>query len=142
MDPRVHVQKLLGVRQHDVHIIRNAGGVVTNDVLRSLVVSQRVLRTHGIVIIGHTDCGMQRMDREAVKAELESETGVALPFDLRGFDDVAQAVRESMERVVDIPFLKHRNRLRGFVFDVDTGEMTEIHRDDKKASGNSEEQVA
>jgi carbonic anhydrase len=110
----------------DAHVLRNAGGVVTDDVIRSLMLSQRVLGTQEIMVIHHTRCGSYKLPEEQVKADIQKETGIRPPFSLEGFTDLDAAVRQSMGRVRQSPFLPHRDAVRGFVLDVDAGRLREI----------------
>jgi carbonic anhydrase len=126
MDARLVVERILDLRPGDAHVLRNAGGTVTDDVLRSLVVSQRLLGTREVMLVHHTDCGMTRIDPTAMLDEMEREVGQRPPFPLLAFADVAQDLRASMERVRTCPFLLHRGRVRGFIFDVAGGGLTEL----------------
>ena len=126
MDARIDPVQIFGLERGDAHVLRNAGGVVTDDVLRSLVLSQRFLKTEEVMLIHHTRCGAYKLPEEKVKADLERETGLPLPFSLDGFDDLDGAVRTSMQRVRQSPFLTHRDGVRGFVLDIDTGSLREI----------------
>jgi carbonic anhydrase len=125
MDARIDVFRSLGLKEGDAHVIRNAGGIVTDDVIRSLVISQRLLGTEEVVLIHHTDCGMQKFDDKALREQIEQETGVEMPFAMGAFPDVEQDVRRSIATVRESPFLPHRN-VRGFVYDVKTGRLAEI----------------
>ena len=125
MDARL-VGRMLGVQEGDVHIIRNAGGVVTEDVIRSLVVSQRLLGTREIMLIHHTDCGMVTFRDDDLKDAIEAETGVRPPFAMEAFSDVDADVRQSMARVRASPFVPHKGAIRGFVFEVETGRLREV----------------
>lgn len=126
MDSRLDLFGALGLEIGDAHLVRNAGGVITDDVLRSLALSQRALGTREIVILHHTDCGMDDFDDTAFRAELESESGQAPGWDVPGFVDVHAAVRESIEIVRSCPWLPHREDVRGFVFDVATATINEV----------------
>lgn len=126
MDSRIDLFGLLGLQIGDVHMLRNAGGVVTDDVVRSLVLSQRVLGTREVVLIHHTDCGLQKTTDEKFKAELEAETGVRPPWALEAFRDPAENVRQSIRRVQLCPWLPHREDVRGFVYDVDDHALIEV----------------
>lgn len=128
MDSRIDVLGLLGLDVGDAHILRNAGGVVTEDMIRSLVISQRMLSTREIVLIHHTRCGLQTFTDDGLKAELEAETGMRPYWSPEAFGDPAQAVRQSLNRIAADPFLPHRDAVRGFVFDVDTGALAEVVR--------------
>lgn len=126
MDSRMDLFGLLGLEVGDAHVLRNAGGVVTDDVIRSLALSQRVLGTTEIVLVHHTDCGMQRVRDDDFKAALEAETGIRPAWALENFLDPAADVRQSMMRIRSNPFLPHRTHVRGFVYDVDTYELREV----------------
>lgn len=126
MDSRLDLFGALGLEIGDAHLLRNAGGVITPDVLRSLAISQRLLGTREIVILHHTDCGMDDFDDEAFRAELSAESGQAPEWDVPGFTDVRDDVRRSIEKVRMCPWLPHRDDVRGFVFDVATAAIDEI----------------
>ena len=126
MDSRLNVFAALGLADGDAHILRNAGGVVTDDVIRSLAISQRLLGTRAIVLIQHTDCGMQKLTDDGFRAELQDATGVAPEFAIESFKDVDANVRQSILRIERSPFLLHRDNVRGFVYDVDTHRLREV----------------
>jgi carbonic anhydrase len=126
MDSRLDVFAALGLGDGEAHVLRNAGGVVTDDVIRSLAVSQRRLGTREVMLIHHTDCGMQSLTDDDFRAELQRETGVAPAFAIESFADVDSDVRQSILRVRRSPFLLHRDHVRGFVYDVDTHELREV----------------
>ncbi len=121
MDARVDVVAALGLRLGDVHIIRNAGGVVTDDVIRSLIVSQRLLGTRELLVVGHTDCGMAKFSDAFLVDQIESETGRRPTFSFETFSDPDAGVRRSLQRIRHDPFLPHRDAVHGFVYDVATG---------------------
>ncbi|GHJ38211.1 carbonic anhydrase [Streptomyces sp. TS71-3] len=125
MDARLDLHAALGLDLGDCHTIRNAGGVVTDDVIRSLAISQRALGTRTVVLIHHTGCGMERIT-EDFRHDLEMEVGQRPPWAVESFRDVDQDVRQSMARVRTSPFLPHREDVRGFVFDVHSGALREI----------------
>ncbi|WP_051950584.1 beta-class carbonic anhydrase [Actinacidiphila yeochonensis] len=125
MDARLDLHKALGLRLGDCHTIRNAGGVVTDDTIRSLAISQRALGTRSVVLIHHTNCGMQTITEE-FRSELEREVGQRPTWAVESFTDIDQDVRQSMARVRTSPFLPHTDDVRGFVFDVHTGLLREI----------------
>jgi carbonic anhydrase len=127
MDSRLDVFAALGLRDGEAHVLRNAGGVITDDVIRSLAVSQRRLGTREVMLIHHTDCGMQALTDDGFRAELQQATGVAPSFAVESFTDVDADVRQSILRVRRSPFLVHRGLVRGFVYDVDTHRLHEIH---------------
>jgi carbonic anhydrase len=126
MDARIETGRLLGLEEGDAHVIRNAGGVVTDDVIRSLAISQRLLGTTEIVLIHHTDCGMLTFSDDEVKADIERETGLRPPFALEAFPDLEDDVRQSIRRIEGSPFIPHRDSVRGFVYDVTTGRLNEV----------------
>jgi carbonic anhydrase len=126
MDARLNVYGALGLREGDAHVIRNAGGVVTDDVIRSLTISQRLLGTREVILVHHTDCGMLTFKDDAVKADIEAETGLRPPFALEAFPDLEQDVRQSIARIKASPFVPHTDEVRGFVFDVRTGALREV----------------
>ena len=127
MDARIETGRLLGLQEGDAHVIRNAGGVVTEDVLRSLVISQRLLGTTEIVLIHHTDCGMVKFRDDEVKDQIEADTGLRPSFALEAFADVEKDVRQSIRRIQACPFIPVKDRIRGFVYDVKTGRLNEVH---------------
>jgi len=126
MDARIETGRLLGLEEGDAHVIRNAGGVVTDDVIRSLTISQRLLGTREIMLIHHTDCGMLTFKDDAVKAQIEDDTGLRPPFALEAFPDLTEDVRQSIRRIESSPFVPHRAAIRGFVYDVETGQLNEV----------------
>jgi carbonic anhydrase len=126
MDSRLDVFAALGLGVGEAHILRNAGGVITDDVVRSLAISQRRLGTHEVVLIHHTDCGLQLITDDGFRAELQEATGMAPSFAIESFTDVDANVRQSMARVRHSPFLLHRDRVHGLVYDVDTGVLHEV----------------
>jgi len=125
MDSRINPFALLGLHEGDAHVIRNAGGVITDDEIRSLAISQRLMGTEEIVLIHHTDCGMQFFDDAEFRAQLEAETGVPVPWDTEGFTDVDVNVRKSVARIVASPFIPRRDNVRGFIYEVETGRLRE-----------------
>lgn len=129
MDSRLDLFGALGLEIGDAHLLRNAGGVISPDVLRSLAISQRSLGTREIVILHHTDCGMDDFDDAAFRAELAAESGEVPQWDQPGFSDVSADVRRSIERVRGCPWLPHRGDVRGFVFDVGTATIDEVRVD-------------
>ena len=126
MDSRLDVFRALGLHDGEAHILRNAGGVITDDMVRSLAVSQRRLGTERIMVIHHTDCGMQTITDDSFRAELQEATGVAPSFAIESFTDVDADVRQSVLRIRKSPFIPHRDRVRGFVYDVDTHLVREV----------------
>jgi carbonic anhydrase len=126
MDARLNPYGLLGLSEGDSHVIRNAGGVVTDDVIRSLAISQRLLGTNEIILIHHTDCGMLTFRDDDVKAQIEADTGIRPPFALEAFDDLDADVRQSIARIKASPFVPNKDSVRGFVYEVETGRLREI----------------
>src|SRR5437868_9282955 len=116
MDARLHVSKILGLKEGDAHVIRNAGGVVTDDVIRSLTISQRLLGTNEIILIHHTDCGMLTFHDDEVKAQIEADTGIRPPFALEAFGDLDADVRQSIARIKASPFIPNKDAIRGFAY--------------------------
>ena len=129
MDSRLDVFAALGLHEGDAHVLRNAGGVITDDVIRSLAVSQRRLGTREVMLIHHTDCGLLSLTDDGFRAELQEATGVAPAFAIESFTDVDADVRQSILRVRRSPFLPHRDVVRGFVYDVDTHRLREVDAD-------------
>jgi carbonic anhydrase len=126
MDSRLDVFAALGLGDGEAHVLRNAGGVITDDVIRSLAVSQRRLGTRETMLIHHTDCGMQSLSDDGFRAELQAATGVAPAWAIESFSDVDADVRQSILRVRRCAFLPHREHVRGFVYDVDTHRLREV----------------
>ena len=126
MDARLNVYGILGLAEGDAHVIRNAGGVVTDDVIRSLLISQRLLGTHEVVLIHHTDCGMLTFSDDDVKAGVQADTGLKPPFALEAFGDLDTDIRQSVARIKASPFVPDKTSIRGFVFDVSTGKLREV----------------
>ena len=129
MDSRLDVFSALGLRDGDAHILRNAGGVITDDVIRSLAISQRLLGTREVMLIHHTDCGMQKLTDDGFRSELREAAGVAPAFAIESFTDLDADVRQSILRVRRSTFLLHRDAVRGFVYDVATHQLREIRVD-------------
>ncbi len=126
MDSRMDTFEILGLRHGEAHIIRNAGGVITDDVVRSLCLSQRFMKTREIVLMHHTDCGLQRVSEDQFKADLESEIGVKPGWAVESFNDPFLDVRQSMQRLHTSPFITYKDHIRGFVYDVATGLLEEV----------------
>jgi carbonic anhydrase len=126
MDARLDVYRLLGLNEGEAHVIRNAGGVVTDDEIRSLAISQRLLGTTEIVLIHHTDCGMLTFTDEEFRSAVEQDTGVRPPWHSEAFPDLADDVRTCLRKITDSPFIPRKDSVRGFVFDVATGRLTEV----------------
>jgi carbonic anhydrase len=127
MDARLDVHKILGLGEGDAHVIRNAGGVVTDDAIRSLVISQRLLGTEEVILIHHTDCGMLTFKDDEVKRQIEDDTGLRPAFALEAFPDLEQDVRQSIARIQSNPFIPKKSQIRGFVFDVHSGRLNEVN---------------
>ena len=126
MDARLDPARVLGLEEGDAHVIRNAGGVVTDDALRSLAISQNLLGTEEIVLIHHTDCGMLTFNDDDFADKLESETGSRPRWHAHAFHDLEQDVRESIQRIREDPFVPRTDSLRGFVYEVETGRLREV----------------
>lgn len=126
MDARIRVFEIFGLIQGEAHILRNAGGVVTDDVIRSLALSQRKLGTREVMIVQHTNCGLSLVTEDDFKDELEAATGLRPTWAVEAFGDVSDSVRRSMQRVKRSDFLPHTDNVRGFVYDVRNGELTEV----------------
>jgi len=126
MDARIDVYRAFGLEPGQAHVLRNAGGLPTEDVLRSLAISQRALGTRAIAIVHHTRCGMTGFDDAAFRAELAAESGDEPGWDVPGFTDVEAAVRQSVATVRDCRWLPHRDAVQGFVFDVESGLLTRV----------------
>ncbi len=129
MDSRMDIFQILGLGNGEAHIIRNAGGVITDDVIRSLCLSQRFLGTREIVLVHHTDCGLQKVDESTFRAELQDELGVKPWWSLEAFTDPDADVRQSMQRLLLTPFIAHKDHIRGFVYEVESGRMREVSAD-------------
>ena len=126
MDARLDTHKLLGLEEGDAHVIRNAGGVVSDDAIRSLVISQRLLGTREIMLIHHTDCGMMGFRDDDVKDAIEAETGLRPAFAFEAFRNLEQDVRQSISRIQANPFIPHKDQVRGFIYDCATGRLREV----------------
>ena len=126
MDARLNVYGALGLEEGEAHVIRNAGGVVTDDEIRSLAISQRLLGTKEIVLIHHTDCGMLTFTDDEFKASIQDETGLKPHWAPESFSDLETDVRQSIARIKSSPFIPHTDQVRGFVFDVATGRLNEV----------------
>jgi carbonic anhydrase len=126
MDARLDPARVLGLEEGDAHVIRNAGGVVSDDALRSLAISQNLLGTEEIVLIHHTDCGMLTFTDEEFAGKLEQETGERPHWPVHTFSDLEQNVRESIERIRNSPFVPRTDNVRGFVYEVETGRLREV----------------
>jgi carbonic anhydrase len=126
MDARIDVYRVLGIQEGEAHVIRNAGGVVTDDEIRSLAISQKLLGTKEIILIHHTDCGMLTFTDDGFKKDVQNETGVKPNWAAEAFDDLDADVRQSIARIENSPFVTAHESLRGFVFDVATGKLNEV----------------
>jgi carbonic anhydrase len=126
MDARIKVFDVFGLRHGEAHILRNAGGVVTDDVLRSLAISQRKLQTREVIVMQHTSCGLTLVTEDGFKDEVEADTGLRPPWAVEAFRDVTDSVRQSVARVRRSPFVPHTGSVRGFVYDVATGGLAEV----------------
>jgi carbonic anhydrase len=126
MDARLDVYRILGLQEGEAHVIRNAGGVVTDDEIRSLTISQRLLGTEEIVLIHHTDCGMLTFTDDGFKAQIQQDTGIKPEWAAEAFDDLDADVRQSIARIEASPFVPVKDSIRGFVFDVATGALREV----------------
>lgn len=126
MDSRIRVFEIFGLQQGEAHVLRNAGGVVTDDMIRSLALSQRKLGTREVLLVHHTNCGLQLVTEDEFKDELEQDSGLRPTWSVEAFREVKDSVRGSMNRVRHSAFLPHRDQVRGFVYDVHTGELTEV----------------
>jgi carbonic anhydrase len=126
MDARLDLFRLLGLKPGDAHLIRNAGGVATDDVIRSLAISQRKLGTEEIILIHHTNCGLLTFTEDEFRQELLEETGIKPAWSAEAFTDMDADVRSSMKRITTSPFIPHRESVRGFVYDVETGVLREV----------------
>jgi len=126
MDARLNVYGILGLNEGESHVIRNAGGVVTDDEIRSLAISQRLLGTTEIILIHHTDCGMLTFTDDAFKRAIQDETGIKPSWSAESFTSLEEDVRQSIARIKASPFVPHKDAIRGFVFDVATGKLNEV----------------
>ncbi len=126
MDSRIDNFRIFGLDSGEAHILRNAGGLVTEDVLRSLVLSQRLLQTREVILMHHTNCGLHGTDEAALRAQIEADTGQQPPYAFGAFTNIDEAVRTAIKRVREHPFLPHRDHVRGFVYEVETGHVREV----------------
>ena len=126
MDARLNVYAILGLEEGQAHVIRNAGGVITDDEIRSLAISQRLLGTREIILIHHTDCGMLTFTDDDFKAAIQADTGIKPAWSAEAFSDLDTDVRQSIARIKASPFIPHKDSVRGFVFDVATGKLNEV----------------
>ena len=126
MDARLSPYVMLGLSEGDAHVIRNAGGVITDDEIRSLMISQRLLGTREVMLIHHTNCGMLTFSEEEVKGQIQQEIGIKPPFALEPFTDLEENVRQSIKRIEASPFIPHKESVRGFIYEVETGRLREV----------------
>jgi carbonic anhydrase len=126
MDARVNPYPIFGLELGDAHVIRNAGGVVTDDEIRSLAISQRLLGTEEIILMHHTDCGMLTFDDEEFRRQIQDDTGLKPAWSPEAFDDLEADVRQSIKRIESSPFIPHKDSVRGFVYEVETGRLREV----------------
>ncbi len=126
MDARINPYGLLGLQEGDAHVIRNAGGVVTDDEIRSLTISQRLLGTREIILIHHTDCGMLTFSDDELRQQIQEEAGIKPHFPMESFSDLEEDVRQSMRRIQASPFVPHKESVRGFIYEVETGRLREV----------------
>jgi carbonic anhydrase len=126
MDARLDLHKILGLNEGDAHLIRNAGGVITDDEIRSLMISQRLLGTREIILIHHTDCGMLTFKEEELKAQIHEDVGLKPHFSMERFSDLEEDVRQSIGRIQASPFIPHNESVRGFIYEVETGRLSEV----------------
>ncbi len=126
MDARLSPYVMLGLKEGDAHVIRNAGGVITDDEIRSLAISQRLLGTREIILIHHTDCGMLTFSDDELKAQIQDDVGMKPHFSLESFSDLEEDVRQSIRRIQASPFIAHKESVRGFIYEVETGRLREV----------------
>lgn len=126
MDARLDVYRLLGLNLGEAHVIRNAGGVITDDVVRSLLISQKLLGTNEVALVHHSDCGMLTFKDDDVRESVREDTGIRPPFALEAFPDPDDDVRQSLKRIQASPFVPNKGGLRGFVYEVESGRLREV----------------
>ncbi len=126
MDARLIPTRVLGLNEGDAHVIRNAGGAVTDDVIRSLTISQRLLGTQEVILIHHTDCGMLTFADDDLKRQVQADTGIRPPFAFEAFRNLEEDVRQSVARIKASPFVPHTDQVRGFVYEVESGRLREV----------------
>jgi carbonic anhydrase len=126
MDARLDVHKIRGLQEGDAHVIRNAGGVITDDEIRSLTISQRLLGTREIILIHHTDCGMLTFSDDELKAQIHEDVGMKPHFSMESFSDLEEDVRQSMRRIQSSPFIPRKESVRGFIYEVESGRLREV----------------
>ena len=128
MDARLDPQAVLGLSEGDAHVIRNAGGVITDDEIRSLAISQRLLGTKEIILIHHTDCGMLTFHDDDFRRQIQDDTGIKPEWAAEAFPDLEEDVRQSIARIESSPFIPVKDSIRGFVYEVETGKLREVAR--------------
>ncbi|QHY93790.1 Beta-carbonic anhydrase 1 [Streptomyces sp. S4.7] len=126
MDARLDIYRILGLRDGEAHVIRNAGGAITDDAIRSLAISQRLLETREILLIHHTECGMLTFTDGEFKRDIEKDTGIRPEWAAEAFTDLEKDVRQSIRRITVSPFIPHKDAIRGFILDVATGQLNEV----------------
>ncbi len=126
MDARLNVYGMLGLEEGDVHVISNAGGVITDDEIRSLAISQRLLGTREVILIHHTDCGMLTFTDDELKGRIQQEVGIKPEFAFEAFEDLEEDVRQSIRRIQASPFIPYKDSVRGFIYEVETGRLREV----------------
>jgi carbonic anhydrase len=126
MDARLNVYGMLGLQEGDAHVVRNAGGVITDDEIRSLAISQRLLGTREIILIHHTDCGMLTFSDDELKQQIQEDVGMKPHFSMESFSDLEEDVRQSIARIQASPFIPNKESVRGFVYEVETGRLREV----------------
>ena len=126
MDARLNVYSMLGLHEGDAHVIRNAGGVITDDEIRSLAISQRLLGTREIILIHHTDCGMLTFSDDELRQQIQDDVGIKPHFPMESFSDLEEDVRQSIARIQASPFIPNKDSVRGFVYEVETGRLREV----------------
>ena len=126
MDARLNVYGMLGLQEGDAHVIRNAGGVITDDEIRSLAISQRLLGTREIILIHHTDCGMLTFSDDELKQQIQNDVGIKPHFPMESFSDLEEDVRQSIARIQASPFILQKESVRGFIYEVETGRLREV----------------
>jgi carbonic anhydrase len=126
MDARLDVHKMLSLEEGDAHVIRNAGGVITDDEIRSLAISQRLLGTSEIILVHHTDCGMLTFTDDELKRQIQEDVGVKPHFSMESFSDLEEDVRQSIRHIQASPFIPNKDSVRGFVYEVETGRLREV----------------
>ena len=126
MDARLNIYSMLGLQEGDAHVIRNAGGVITDDEIRSLAISQRLLGTREIILIHHTDCGMLTFSDDELRQQIQDDVGIKPHFPMESFSDLEEDVRQSIARIQASPFIPNKDSVRGFVYEVETGRLREV----------------